>query len=95
MTLSTRSVAMMRYSPPNLTKEYSSEPPRQMASLAGRVQVVVVQITNQVLSMGMPYLASTPLGSWVTWKRTKMESQSSSPYSISASARAVRHSGHQ
>ena len=43
--------------------------------------------------MGMPYLASTPLGSWVTWKRTKMESQSSSPYSISASARAVRHSG--
>ena len=73
MTLSTSWVAMMWYSPPNLTKEYSSAPFRQMASLAGRVQVVVVQITNQALSMG----------------------QSSSPYSISASARAVRHSGHQ
>ena len=39
--------------------------------------------------MGMPYFARTPLGSCETAKRTKMESQSSSPYSISASASAV------
>ena len=46
ITLLTSSVAMMWYSSPILTNEYSNWPLRQMASLAGRVQVVVVQITK-------------------------------------------------
>ena len=46
MTLLTRSVAMMWNSSPILTKEYSNWPFRQIASLAGKVQVVVVQMTK-------------------------------------------------
>ena len=56
----------MWYSSPILTKEYSIVGFRQVATLPGSVQVVVVQMTIQALSSGTPYLASTPLGSLVS-----------------------------
>jgi hypothetical protein len=59
--------------------------------VCGRVHGVVVQMATSSL----PSQASRPSGTVVSSKRTKMAGETSSPYSISASASAVWQWEHQ
>ena len=84
---STSSLANKRASSPTFTHTYSMSLLAAMALLAGMVQGVVVQISAYVWPL------SNPCGAWLpkssALKRTKIELDLISLYSISASAKAV------